>query len=41
VDTLRRLPERAMLAGLVAGELDPATPPRLMAEFAERRPAVS
>jgi 3-oxoadipate enol-lactonase len=38
VDTLRRLPELRMLTRLITGELDPSTPPPLMAEIATPRP---
>lgn len=38
VDTLRRLPSLRMPTRLMTGELDPSTPPRLMAEIAAQVP---
>jgi 3-oxoadipate enol-lactonase len=38
VDTLLRLPELRMPTRLITGELDPSTPPRLMAKIAAQVP---
>ncbi|MGY1631044.1 alpha/beta fold hydrolase [Geodermatophilus sp. SYSU D01186] len=38
IDTLRRLPELRMPTRLITGELDPSTPPQLMAEIAAHVP---
>ncbi|MGY1605290.1 alpha/beta fold hydrolase [Geodermatophilus sp. SYSU D00815] len=38
IDTLRRLPDLRMPTRLIAGELDPSTPPQLMAEIAAHVP---
>jgi pimeloyl-ACP methyl ester carboxylesterase len=38
VDTLPRLPQLRMPTRLITGELDPSTPPRLMAQIAAEVP---